>query len=273
MFQHPSTTKNLMQLADFGHHLIPPEEGELASGLIGEGRMAEPDNIIEFINEQLRKSLPLKGKKVMVTAGPTYEAIDPVRFIGNHSSGKMGFSIANEAAKHGADVTLICGPTNLDIVDDGIARIDIVSAQDLYEACVDSYKEQDIIIMAAAVADFTPEVKHTQKIKKQKDPKTSIALKSTSDVLKKIGELKSESQILVGFALETNDEEAHAKKKLKNKNLDFIVLNSLNDAGAGFQHFTNKISIIDRDNNVTSFKLKHKLEVAKDIIKKVISLI
>ncbi|MEM7163309.1 MAG: bifunctional phosphopantothenoylcysteine decarboxylase/phosphopantothenate--cysteine ligase CoaBC [Bacteroidota bacterium] len=267
MFKHDTTQKNLKNIQDQGAVLIPPEDGELASGLSGVGRMAEPENIVQFIQHSLAKKLPLYGKKAMVTAGPTYEKIDPVRFIGNFSSGKMGFAIAEELAKQGANVTLIAGPSHEKESVSGIERIDVLSAQNMFDACHTHFSGMDIVVMSAAVADYSPKEIADKKLKK-KDEDLSIPLKRTQDILKSLGE-KKENQILVGFALETNDEKENALNKLKRKNLDFIVLNSLRDKGAGFAHDTNKVSIIDANNKSVDFELKSKAAVAKDIVEKI----
>jgi len=240
----------------------------LASGLVGEGRMAEPEDIVSFIENDILSKLPLRDKKVLITAGPTYEAIDPVRFIGNHSSGKMGFEIAKEAANLGAEIFLISGPSNEQIKHSLIHRIDVITADEMYKAVHQFFPEVDIAILAAAVADYKPKNVATQKIKK-KDATLSIELKPTKDILASLGEIKK-SQFLVGFALETDNEIENAKSKLQRKNLDLIVLNSLQDKGAGFATNTNKITIIDKDLNSTDFDLKSKSAVAKDIITKII---
>jgi len=264
MYQHESTQENLRTLIERGNLIIEPESGELASGLIGEGRLTEPEHILETLNQFFLEKASLNGMKVMISAGPTHEPIDPVRFIGNHSSGKMGFELAEEAAKRGAEVTLVAGPVSLE-TPHGVNRLDVKTAQDMYDACSSNYKEQDIIIMAAAVADYTPVIVASEKVKK-KVTDWNIELKKTTDVLAWIGEHKIEGQKLIGFALETENEQANAEAKLKSKNLDLIVLNSLKDKGAGFQCDTNKISIIDQNNKVTSFELKSKQEVAVDIL-------
>lgn len=270
MWKHPSTQQNINRLESFGNQIIQPKYGELASGLIGEGRLAEPQEILDHLIHDLKKKLPLKNKKALVTAGPTYEAIDPVRFIGNHSSGKMGFAIAEELARLGADVTLISGPTLLNTSNNRIKRVHITSAAELLTACQEHFKNCDICVMSAAVADYTPVEVATQKIKKNAE-EFAVQLKKTTDILYTLGQQKSEYQLLVGFALETHDEVAHAKQKLKKKNLDFIVLNSMNDAGAGFQKDTNKISIINKDLVKIDFEVKHKTEVAKDICQQIIA--
>ena len=265
MYKHTSTVKNLNVLKSFGNLIINPGIGELASGLIGEGRMAEPEDIIAFLINDLSKKLAFSGKKVLVTAGPTYEAIDPVRFIGNHSSGKMGFAIAEEFANQGAEVTLICGPNSLTTGNKNIHRIDITSAEELYEASIKIFKSANIAILSAAVADFKPTKISDQKIKKSIAAK-SIELIPTIDTLAELGKVKKSNQLLIGFALETENEMANAKIKIKNKNLDLIVLNSMNDKGATFKKDTNKISIIDKNNKIVKFELKDKSEVAKDIL-------
>lgn len=272
MFQHPTTKSNLKTLKGFGNQLIHPNIGELASGLVGEGRMAEPGEIVDVLEASFSNHLPLKGKKAVVSAGPTYENIDPVRFIGNYSSGKMGYAIAEELAVLGADVTLVSGPTHLSTDNNTINVVRVTSAQQMYEACTEAYTNADIGIMAAAVADYTPKDVAQQKIKKAGD-ELNVALSKTKDILKALGEKKSQSQVLVGFALETNNELENAKQKLKNKNLDFIVLNSMNDTSAGFGGDTNKVTIIDRAGEKEEFKLKSKQEVAKDIVNKVILLL
>ncbi|PWK67050.1 phosphopantothenoylcysteine decarboxylase/phosphopantothenate--cysteine ligase [Mucilaginibacter oryzae] len=272
MWLHPATRQNVIRLQAFGNIMIPPGNGELASGLHGEGRMAEPEEIVAFVDAESKKKLVLAGKKILVTAGPTYEAIDPVRFIGNHSSGKMGFAIADELASMGADVTLVTGPTAQTSKQKTIKRIDVTSAAQMLEACLAVYPGVNAAIMSAAVADYTPAEVAEQKIKKQ-DEELSIQLKKTTDILKTLGQQKAAGQILVGFALETNDEELNAISKLQKKNLDFIVLNSLNDAGAGFKGDTNKITIIDSALHKTMFDLKSKEAVARDICDKVTQLL
>lgn len=264
MYKHPSTLENLKRLNSFGNKMIAPGTGELASGLIGEGRMAEPEEIIAFLEKELSKNLAMSGKKVLITAGPTHEALDPVRFIGNHSTGKMGFALAEEFANQGAEVSLICGPTSLITENKSIHRIDITSAEELYEAALKEFKTADVSILSAAVADFKPDKTATQKIKKT-DAVPVINLVPTKDTLFELGKLKKKNQLLVGFALETEHEIENAKKKIKNKNLDLIVLNSLNDKGAGFKNDTNKVTIIDKYNNLKEFKLKTKQQVARDI--------
>ena len=269
MWKHPSTKKNIETLKSFGNQIIPVESGELASGLVGEGRMAEPDAIIEYLKNLLQKKSPAKkltGKKALVTAGPTYEAIDPVRFIGNHSSGKMGIAIAEKLAEEGAQVELVLGPTTLGSNHPGIITTHVTSATEMFDVATKSFEKADIAVMSAAVADFTPEKIAEQKIKKQKEDRMNLSLIKTPDILKSLGKAKHNGQVLVGFALETNDEVKNAKEKLRKKNLDFIVLNSLQDAGAGFQHDTNRITIIDRDEKIYPFELKSKQDVATDIV-------
>ena len=272
MWKHPSTQKNTASLLSYGNILISPAYGELASGLVGEGRMAEPEEIVGFLNKEVSALLKLKGKKVLVTAGPTYEAIDPVRFIGNHSSGKMGFAIAERLAELGANVTLVAGPTSLQQDNKNINRVNVISAKDMFDACLDEFQDSDITIMSAAVADFRP--KHISNIKLKKlTADLEIALEKTDDILSELGKIKKDSQLLIGFALETNEEETNAIAKIKGKNLNFIVLNSLNDTGAGFKVDTNKITIIDKNLNKKRFDLKSKQEVAVDICNEILSLI
>ncbi|WP_027075790.1 bifunctional phosphopantothenoylcysteine decarboxylase/phosphopantothenate--cysteine ligase CoaBC [Maribacter antarcticus] len=268
MYKHPSTVSTLKTLASYGNHMVPATAGELASGLHGEGRMAEPEDIISFINQQLRIGLPLQDKKVLITAGPTYEAIDPVRFIGNHSSGLMGFELAKCAARLGANVVLVSGPTKYNVEHDNITLISIVSAQEMYESTHEHYADAEIVICAAAVADYTPKVIASQKIKKS-DGTLQIDLVKTKDILFSLGQAKKD-QYLVGFALETENEVENAKGKLKRKNLDAIVLNSLNDNGAGFGGTTNKISFLDTNSTIQTFELKTKAAVAEDIFYEII---
>jgi phosphopantothenoylcysteine decarboxylase/phosphopantothenate--cysteine ligase len=268
MYKHPSTIASFDLLKKFGNIIIPAEIGELASGLSGEGRMAEPENIITFLEKDLESKLPLKGKKILITAGPTYEAIDTVRFIGNHSSGKMGFDIAARAAELGASVTLISGPTYLNIKNSVINLIRVTSAQEMYIACHDYFNNVDVAICAAAVADYRPKFVAEQKIKKAASELT-IELEKTQDILASLGNIK-EKQFLIGFALETENEIENAKLKIQKKNLDLIVLNSLQDEGAGFGKSTNKITFINKDFIVEPMELKSKEAVAEDIINKVI---
>ncbi|WP_299233708.1 bifunctional phosphopantothenoylcysteine decarboxylase/phosphopantothenate--cysteine ligase CoaBC [uncultured Bacteroides sp.] len=264
MFAHPSTQKNLDTLRSYGNIIIEPGEGELASHLVGKGRMEEPENIVAVLEDFFAKKSDLAGKKVMITAGPTYEKIDPVRFIGNYSSGKMGYALAECCAERGAEVTLISGPVSIIAKHPNIKTVSVESAEEMYQAATSEFDSSDAAILCAAVADFTPEVKAEQKIKREKDD-LIIKLKPTKDIAAALGKLKKGHQVMVGFALETNDEVEHAKDKLERKNLDFIVLNSLNDNGAGFRYDTNKITIIDKE-NVIEFPLKNKKEVATDII-------
>ena len=268
MYKHPSSIESLKKLQHFNNILIPATSGELASGLVGEGRMAEPEDIVSFIEKDICSKLPLKGKKVLVTAGPTYEAIDPVRFIGNHSSGKMGFEIAKTAANLGAEVVLISGPSNQQIQHSFIKRVDVTSAEEMYQETHQYYKESDIAILSAAVADYKPKNTASHKIKKTAAA-LDITLAPTKDILASLGALKKQ-QFLVGFALETNNEIENATKKLQRKNLDMIVLNSLQDAGAGFATNTNKITIIDSEMNQVPFDLKSKSEVAVDILNEIL---
>ena len=268
MYKHPSTLDSFHKLKSFGNIIIPAESGELASGLSGEGRMAEPENIVSFLERDLLEKLPLKGKKILITAGPTYEAIDPVRFIGNHSSGKMGFDIANEAVNKGAEVILVTGPTHLNVQNSAIKLIRVTSAQDMYDACHEFYNSVDVAIAAAAVADYRPKNVANQKIKKN-EATFSIELEKTKDILASLGEQKK-NQFLIGFALETENEIEHAKQKIQKKNLDLIVLNSLNDEGAGFGKATNKVTFISKEFAIEPKELKSKEEVAQDIINKVI---
>lgn len=268
MYQHPSTKASLEKLQSFKNILIPATSGELASGLVGEGRMAEPEDIVAFIENDVQSKLPLKGKNVLITAGPTFEAIDPVRFIGNHSSGKMGFEIAKAAANLGAEVVLISGPSHQKVNHSFIKRVDVVSAQEMYDVAHQYYKTTDIAILSAAVADYKPKKIASQKIKK-KDASLEIALEPTKDILSSLG-AKKEHQLLVGFALETENEIVNAKGKLQRKNLDIIVLNSLQDKGAGFATSTNKITVIDKEMNEIPFELKSKSEVAIDIMNQIL---
>lgn len=263
MYKHESSKVSIAKLISFGNRFIKPESGQLASGLVGEGRMAEPENIVKFLEKDILSKLPLYGKTVTITAGPTYEAIDPVRFIGNHSSGKMGFELAHQALSFGAEVNLITGPTHLSLTHSNLNRIDVVSAHEMYEATTSYFEKSDIVIAAAAVSDYKPKQQFDKKLKKSENA-MQIDLEPTPDILKSLGEKKTH-QILVGFALETNDEEKNAKAKLDKKNLDFIVLNSLNDEGAGFKKDTNKIKIITKS-EIIRFETKPKSDVATDIM-------
>jgi phosphopantothenoylcysteine decarboxylase / phosphopantothenate---cysteine ligase len=270
MLKHPSTRSNLEKLAHYGNHFIDPTYGELASGLVGTGRMAEPEEILQHLEKHFSEhTKKLSGKTVLVTAGPTYEAIDPVRFIGNHSSGKMGYAIAEELAEQGARVNLVTGPTHQHTNHPGISVKKVTSAAEMYTACASLFPTADITVLAAAVADYRPAERAEQKIKK-KEETMSLALTKTQDIAESLGKMKHNGQVIVGFALETENEQANAVKKLQAKNFDLIVLNSLNDNGAGFGHDTNKITIIDRQNHTAAFDLKDKKEVARDIVQAII---
>lgn len=264
MYQHPSTKENLNKLETYGNVIIPAEKGELASGLSGEGRMAKPENIISFLKNHIQTKLPLYGKKVLVSAGPTYEKIDPVRFIGNFSSGKMGIEIAKKAVENGAEVTLVCGPSKEITSGYDLKRINVVSAEEMKTEMENRFSEADIVVMSAAVADYRVVNPAEQKIKKF-ETELTIELIKNPDILKGLGEKKTH-QILVGFALETNNELEFAKEKLEKKNLDFVVLNSLQDEEAGFQKDTNKITIIPKNGEPVFYEAKNKTEVAKDIL-------
>ena len=270
MYAHPTVTENLIKLKSFGNHIIPATYGELASGLVGQGRMAEPEDIVIFIENTITENLSLKGKKILITAGPTYEAIDPVRFIGNFSSGKMGIALANEAVRQGAEVHLILGPSTEKNIHSQIHLHRVVSAQQMYEAAVIEFSTCDIAILAAAVADYTPETVASEKIKK-KGGNLSLTLVPTVDILASLGKIKT-TQTLIGFALETENEVANAQTKLEKKNLDAIVLNSLRDAGAGFGTDTNKVTFITKETQI-SFPLKSKKEVAKDILTQIFGIL
>ena len=269
MYKHPSTISNFEAFAKYGNIIIPAESGELASGLSGEGRMAEPENIISFLEKDIESKLPLRGKKILITAGPTYEAIDPVRFIGNHSSGKMGFDIAEAAANMGAEVILVSGPTHLKAKNQLIKIVRVTSAEEMYFACHDYFSKCNVAIAAAAVADYKPKNVALQKIKKIENT-FNIELEKTKDILASLGEIKK-NQFLIGFALETENEIENAKLKIQKKNLDLIVLNSLNDEGAGFGKPTNKVTFIDKHFNIEAQDLKSKEDVAIDIVNKIIS--
>ena len=266
MFAHPSTSRNIDLLRSYGNQIIEPGEGELASHLMGKGRMEEPENIIGFIQNFIDKRDSLSKKKILITAGPTYEKIDPVRFIGNYSSGKMGFALAEECASRGADVFLVAGPVSIKLNHPNIKRIDVESAQQMYDASISLFDEMDVAILCAAVADYRPKEEAQDKIKREKQGDLSLDLVSNPDIAASLGKIKKKNQLLIGFALETNDEEHNALRKIEKKNLDFIVLNSLQDKGAGFQHDTNKISIIRKDTKREYFSLKSKRDVARDII-------
>ena len=264
MFAHPATQHNLDILRSYGNHIIEPGEGELASHLVGKGRMEEPDNIVRILEDYFAKGAELAKKKVVITAGPTYEKIDPVRFIGNYSSGKMGYALAEECAARGAEVILVSGPVQLTTSHPGIRRIDVESAAEMHEATLREFADADAAILCAAVADFTPEEVADHKIKREHDD-LMLRLKPTHDIAAALGQRKQAHQCLVGFALETDHEAEHAQNKLRRKNLNFIVLNSLRDAGAGFRHDTNKITILDAE-GATAYPLKSKKEVAADIV-------
>ena len=268
MLQHPSTKNNIQTLQGFGNHLIEPGHGELASGLTGTGRMAEPEEIVDLLGVFFRKDQRLKGKKVLVTAGPTHEAIDPVRFISNHSSGKMGFAIAEALADHGAEVKLVTGPTQQHTQHPGIDVKHVITAKEMLDACNDHFGSADITVLSAAVADYRPAEASKQKIKK-KDDNLTLTLSRTDDIAATLGKKKHNGQIIVGFALETEEEEANALKKLSSKNFDLIVLNSLNDTGAGFGHDTNKVTILDGKQK-TTLPLQSKKKVAADIVRAII---
>lgn len=273
MFAHPSTQQNLDRLRSFGNHIIEPAEGELASHLVGKGRMEEPDKIIAVLEEFFASRTVLEKKKIVITAGPTYEKIDPVRFIGNYSSGKMGFALAEVSAQQGAEVTLIAGPVSLTTTHPNIQRIDVESAEEMYQAAMTAFPGADAGILCAAVADYRPEIQADEKIKRESKGEMMLHLIPNKDIAASLGAIKREGQVLVGFALETNNEATNAESKLKRKNLDFIVLNSLRDAGAGFRCDTNKISIIDRQGETTGYPLKSKQGVAVDIVNKLATLL
>jgi phosphopantothenoylcysteine decarboxylase/phosphopantothenate--cysteine ligase len=273
MHEHPSVKQNIKQLISYGNHLIPAESGELASGLVGAGRMAEPETIMQHIVNYFDGDKKLKGKQVLVTAGPTYEAIDPVRFIGNHSTGKMGLAIATAFAAQGAEVILICGPGVQQLSNtSNINRIDVITASEMHQACVQQFKKADITIMAAAVADYKPAQTATQKIKK-KGENLIIDLLKNPDILQDLGTKKTAKQLLIGFALETQNELEHAKDKLKRKNLDAIILNSLNDKGAGFGGDTNKVTFIFKSKKNKALPLMSKQKAAEELVLEVIKLI
>lgn len=270
MFVHPTTQNNIELLKSYGNHIIEPTSGELASHLVGKGRMAEPESIVEKLTEFFATGKDLQGKKMLITAGPTYEKIDPVRFIGNYSSGKMGYALAEEAARRGAQVTLVSGPVAIKAKHSAINVIAVESAKQMYDKCVNIFPDVDIAIMCAAVADYAPEKQSDVKIKREKDDIPVIKLVKNPDIAASLGKMKTEGQILVGFALETNNEETNAQDKMQRKNLDAIVLNSLNDSGAGFGTDTNKVTIFFADGNKKMYDMKSKAEVAKDIIDAII---
>lgn len=271
MFAHPTTRRNLERLRSFGNRIIEPAEGELASHLVGKGRMEEPDRIIEVLSDFFETRKDLAGKKVLITAGPTYERLDPVRFIGNYSSGKMGFALAEVCAERGAEVTLVAGPVALGISNPAIRRIDVESAKEMYQAAREAFPDSDAAILCAAVADYRPEQVAERKIKREEKGEMTLRLVPNQDIAASLGAMKREGQILVGFALETDDGVSHAESKLRRKNLDFIVLNSLRDPGAGFRCDTNKIAILDNAGTRTSFPLKSKREVASDIVDRLVT--
>ena len=273
MFAHPSTQQNIEKLRSFGNHIIEPGEGELASHLVGKGRMEEPDAIVGVLDRYFDGLGSLTQKKIVITAGPTYEKIDPVRFIGNYSSGKMGFALAEACAAQGAQVTLIAGPVSLSTTHPGIRRIDVESAEEMYQAAVRTFPDSDAAILCAAVADYRPEVQSDEKIKREKTGDITIHLVPNPDIAAALGKMKQAGQRLVGFALETTNEVAHATEKLERKNLDFIVLNSLKDKGAGFRCDTNKVSILEANGKLTEYPVKPKNEVAGDIVEKLASLL
>lgn len=271
MYAHPSTQKNLDTLRSYGNHIIEPATGFLASKLEGKGRMEEPDNIIGVVDRFFGEKTDLKGRKILITAGPTYEKLDPVRFIGNYSSGKMGIALAEECAARGAEVELVCGPVSIPTTHPGIHRTDVESAAQMYQTATTLFPEADAAILCAAVADFTPAAVAENKIKREGN-RLTLELEPTRDIARELGQMKKPGQVMVGFALETNDEKSHAKEKLEKKNLDFIVLNSLQDEGAGFRHNTNKVTFIDKEGE-TPFPLKSKKEVARDIVNKLVTII
>lgn len=271
MYAHPSTQENLQLLSKRGNHIIEPGTGFLASKLEGKGRMQEPEEIVRTLDEYFSQSQELKGKRVLITAGPTYEKIDPVRFIGNYSSGKMGFALAEECARRGAEVELVSGPVSLQIHHPSVHRTNVESAEEMFHAATERFTQADIAILCAAVADFTPTQVAETKIKREGE-ELVLHLSPTHDIAQCLGNMKRDGQIMIGFALETNDEEAHAKDKLKRKNLDFIVMNSLQDKGAGFRHDTNKVTIIDAQGK-TEYPLKDKKEVAEDIVNRICTLL
>lgn len=276
MYKHPSVTRNLGILRSYGNEIIPAENGELASGLVGEGRMAEPETIVGYLENFFKKNLPLKGKKALVNAGPTYEPIDPVRFIGNRSSGKMGIALAEELAAKGADVTLVLGPTHLTTQNKSVKLVKVETGEEMYEATLGSFEDSDIVVCSAAVADYKAANKSSSKLKKQKGAKAgdkiNIELEITKDILAELGKRKKK-QLLVGFALETDNLVEYAKDKLKSKNLDLVVANWANEKGAGFASDTNKVSLIDKHNKITNFELKAKQAVAADIVNHILEMI
>ena len=269
MHAHPSNQQNIDTLTQRGNIEIPSEVGELASGLEGNGRMAEPENIIDFVHQHLRSEAPLLGKKILITAGPTYEKIDPVRFIGNYSTGKMGYALADALAEKGAEVTIVSGPVHLKPIQKDVKVIKVESANEMYDACKSIFEKVDLAILAAAVADYKPKTFSATKIKKTENT-FSLELQKNKDILAYLGSVKKPNQLLAGFALETNNELENAKEKLRIKNLDFIFLNSLNDQHAGFAFDTNKVTMIDKSNKIIAFELMTKLELAKKITVEII---
>lgn len=267
MWHHPSTRANIAKLLSFGHQQLPVEKGELASGLFGEGRMSEPEHMIAFLHQYFDTNKPLKGKKALVTAGPTQEPLDPVRYISNHSSGKMGIAIADALAAAGAEVTLVLGPTHLSATHAGVQTVRVVTAADMYNSSAAHFMESQIVVMAAAVADYRPKEIADKKIKKGTGDELTLELEKTTDILRTLGSKRPAGQILVGFSLETNNEKEYAQKKLYEKNLDLIVMNSLNDPGAGFNHDTNKVTLFDKQGTTRELPLKSKQEIAEDIVK------
>jgi phosphopantothenoylcysteine decarboxylase/phosphopantothenate--cysteine ligase len=270
MWHHPATKLNLQRLESFGNKIIPVERGELASGLYGDGRMAEPESILQYLQENFFLKKDLSGKKALVTAGPTYEPIDPVRFIGNHSSGKMGLAISEELARRGAEVHLVLGPSAVKTTIPGVYVHKVETAEEMYQVCIKEFPAADIAVMSAAVADYTPVEKAREKIKKSASESFNIELTKTKDILKSLGEQKHPGQLLVGFALETANEKEYALDKLRTKNADMIVLNSLNDEGAGFGHDTNKITIFEKNGREIAYERKPKQQVAKDIVDRIV---
>ena len=273
MFAHPSTQANLDKLRSYGNRIIEPATGELASHLVGKGRMEEPDRIIEVLEDYFATRQDLKDQKILITAGPTYEKIDPVRFIGNYSSGKMGFALAEACAERGAEVTLVAGPVSLETHHPLIKRVNVESAEEMYQAAMAAFPASDAAILCAAVADYRPEQVAAQKLKRETEGEMTLHLVPNKDIAASLGAIKRKEQVLVGFALETNDETAHAADKLKRKNLDFIVLNSLRDAGAGFRCDTNKITLLNRAGVSKAFPLKSKQEVAADIVDELVNVL
>ncbi|PWV47458.1 bifunctional phosphopantothenoylcysteine decarboxylase/phosphopantothenate--cysteine ligase CoaBC [Chitinophaga sp. S165] len=287
MWHHPATRNNISKLLSYGHRQLPVEKGELASGLFGEGRMAEPENIVKYLQEHFsglttqhidqqqvgKTDLPLKGKKALVTAGPTQEPLDPVRYISNHSSGKMGIAIADELAAAGADVTLVLGPTGLSAGNPAVNTIRVVTAEDMFNGAAAHFTQADVIVMAAAVADYRPKHVADIKMKKGEGDALTLELEKTKDILRTLGATRTDKQVLVGFSLETNNEKEYALKKLREKNLDLVVMNSLNDKGAGFNHDTNKVTLFDKKGDARDLPLKSKLEVAQDIVTAIVDIL